>query len=103
MSDDFDVVRLDEDEVHEVLHWAVGTGALIVLLDGTYEEDGEDSFTEEELRDRIKSYRKAVALMWDAMPEVLVAPATAIAEESAADAEEEEAQVEQFRKELDEL
>ena len=98
MSDDFDVIHLDQGEVQSIIDWAVSAAAMVILMDNA--PVGED---EEGELERLEGYTQAISIMWDNMPEVLVSPAAIIAQESVDEAVEEEEQVEAFREELKDL
>lgn len=98
MSDDFDIIHLNQDDAQEVINWAVSTAAMIVLM-----ENAPEHSNDEEGIQRLEGYIEAVNLMINNMPDILVGPANIIAAESVEEAIEEEEQVEQFREELKDL
>ncbi len=98
MSDEFDIIHLDQESVQEIIDWAVSAAAMVILMDNAPIGDNK----REEL-ERLAGYDQAIDIMWDNMPDVLVGPATVVAQESVDEAVFEEEQVEQFREELKEL
>lgn len=98
MADDFDVIHLGQDDVQEIIDWAVSAAAMVILMDNA--PRGENDAEELE---RLAGYNQAISIMWDNMPDILVDPATIIAQESLDEAVEEEEQVEQFREQLKDL
>lgn len=98
MSDEFDVIHLDQDDVQEVINWAVAAAAMVILMRQSPQSDDAN----EEL-DRLARYTHALDIIWRNLPDVLVSPATVIAEESINDAIAEEEEIERFRDELKDL
>ena len=98
MSDEFDIIHLDQEDCQSIIDWAVSAAAMVILMDNA--PRGENQLEELE---RLEGYDQAISIMWDNMPEVLVNPAAVIAQESVDEAVEEEEQVEQFREQLKEL
>lgn len=98
MSDEFDIIHLDQEDCQAIIDWAVSAAAMVILMDNA--PRGENAAEELE---RLEGYDQAHTIMWDNMPEVLVNPAAIIAQESVDEAVEEEEQVEQFREQLKDL
>ena len=98
MSDEFDIIHLDQDDTQEIIDWAVSAAAMVILMDNAPEHETKDEGIE-----RLNGYIQAVGIMWDNMPDVLVGPASVIAQESVEEAVEEEQTVDQFREELKDL
>lgn len=98
MTDEFDIIHLEDGDAEAIIDWAVSVAAMVILMDNA--PRGE---TKNEELERLAGYTHAVSIMWDNMPEILVGPASVIAQESVNEAVEEEETVEQFREELKEL
>ena len=98
MSDEFDVIHLGEEEVQDIIDWAVSAAAMVILMKNAPEHQSV-----EEGMERLAGYIQAHGLMWENLPEIMVHPATVVAQESYDDAVAEEEQVEQFRDELRDL
>ncbi len=96
MSDEFDVVHLDEEETQNVVEWAVRAAAMVLLLSDMPEFDDDPVASN-------KTYERVVELMSGDIPECLVPSAITLANESVAFAVEAEATIEEFKAELDEL
>lgn len=88
---------LNQEEVQEIIDWAVGAAAMIVLMKNAPEHDDMDEAIE-----RLDGYIQAIDLMVDNMPDTLVEPAYVVASEAIEDAEQEEEMVQQFLEEMDE-
>lgn len=98
MPDEFDIVHLSEDEGQEIINWAVAAAGMVLLMDAL-----PDHTNGAEAEERIKKLMDGVDIMLENMPEQLRASGAALANDRLAEAVEEEQQVEEFRKELDEL
>lgn len=98
MSDEFDIIHLDQDDTQSIIDWAVSAAAMVILMDNA--PRGENK--REEL-ERLEGYDQAINIMWENMPEILSGPAAIIAQESVEEAVEEESAIEQFREELKDL
>lgn len=98
MSDEFDIIHLDQEDCQNIIDWAVSAAAMVILMDNAPEHQNKDEGIE-----RLEGYIQAIGIMWDNMPDVLVHPASVIAQESVEEAVEEEEAVEQFREELKDL
>lgn len=98
MSDEFDIIHLDGESTQAIIDWAVSAAAMVILMDNAPEHKNEAEGME-----RLDGYIQAIGIMWDNMPDILVGPASVIAQESVDEAVEEEEQVEQFREQLKEL
>lgn len=101
MSDDYDeddedrTVDLSSDDVAEIIEWAVGTAATILLMQHSPEHTNE-----EELRDRMKGFLMAVDNMLEELPDCLEEPAVVRANNAYMIAEENEEIVENFVEQL---
>lgn len=98
MSDEFDIIHLDQEDCQEIIDWAVSAAAMVILMDNAPEHTNVAEAVE-----RLEGYIQAVEVMWDNMPDVLAGPAAIIAQESVDEAVAEEEEVEQFREELKDL
>jgi FAD synthase len=98
MSDEFDVVHLGHDDVQAIINWAVSTAGIAMLMQAT-----PHGTSVEEALQRLDGFDEAVSLIVDNIPEALMEPAATVATESYEDAVFEEAAVEEFRQELDDL
>lgn len=98
MSDEFDIVHIDHESSQEIIDWAVSAAAMVILMDNAPAHSNTD-----EAMERLEGYIQAIQIMLENMPDVLVGPAAAIAQDSVDSAIEDEQTVEQFRQELDEL
>ena len=96
--DEFDIFHLGQEDVQEIIDWAAGAAAMVLLM----ENAPEHTHTEEAI-DRLDGYIQAVSIMVENMPQCLVGPATSIADTAVEAAVFEEEQVEQFREQLKEL
>lgn len=99
MTDEYDVTYLSEDEVNEVVGWAVNTGAILTSMQLDIDE------VKQELADdpwgAVEAYIDTLSLMLGAMPVVLLGPANAIAATAIEEVAQEESEVEAFREEIE--
>lgn len=86
--------HLDSEQSQLVVDWAVRTGAVLYTVYNVMRD------TDEITLDHIHEY---LELILDDAPECVTAPIISLAEASYAEAVEEEEQIQEFRKELDEL
>lgn len=98
MTDDFDIVHLDQEDAQSIIDWAVRAAGMVVLMDNAPEHTDTKSALE-----RLDGYIEAVETMVENMPDCLVQPAIAVATEAYNEAVYEEEQVDQFREELRDL
>lgn len=98
MADDFDVIHLDQEDVQEIIDWAVSAGAMVTLMHAT--PDPENA---EETKERLEGFYQAVEIMFHNLPHVMEHPTQRVAEETLETARAEEEAVEQFRDELKDL
>lgn len=98
MSDEFDIIHLNQEDCQNIIDWAVSAAAMVILMDNAPDHANKDEGIE-----RLEGYIEAIGIMWDEMPRILAGPAAVIAQESVNEANEEEDAVEQFREELKEL
>lgn len=98
MTDEFDIVHLNEEEVNEIIDWAVRTGAISFIMK-TYPK----SKTRADMKEQLESFDKALEAILEAMPITLRGPAVTIAEETRQEVIEEEQMVAEFVEELDGL
>lgn len=101
MTDEYDVVYLDNDDVNEVVQWATGTAALLVSLELDLDEIKE-AFPDDPWN-AVEAFVGTLQMMQDAMPDILNGPAIAIANNAIEEVAEEEAAVETFVKEIEEF
>lgn len=98
MSDEFDIIHLDQEDSQDIIDWAVGAAAMVTLMSNIPPLSGEET-----IEDRLEGYVEAFQLMNINMPDILIAPAAAMAADAIDSSIAEEKQVEQFRAELEEL
>ena len=98
MSDEYDIIHLGHEEVQEIVNWAVSAAALVTLMDNAPVHTNE-----KEAMERLDGYIQAIRLIMDNMPDVLIRPAEIVAMEAIDEAEKEQAIVEDFLEELEEL
>lgn len=98
MSDEYDIIHLGQDDVQQIVDWAVSAAALVTLMDSAPEHSND-----EEALERLEGYIQAIHLILDNMPDVLIRPAEIVAMEAINEAEEEQAIVDDFMEELKDL
>lgn len=98
MSDEFDIIHLNQDETQEIIDWAVSAAAMVVLMDSAPVHDNVADNLE-----KLEGYIQAVNILLNNLPDVLRHPAAVIANESIEEALEEEAIVDEFKEELKDL
>ena len=91
MSDEFDIVHLNHDDAQEIINWAVPAAGMILLID--------DAPVSTNPTERLEGFLEAIRTIKDNMPESLLPHAAIIAQDTI----DEEVEVNEFRKELDEL
>lgn len=98
-EEEFDsVVHLNEEQVREIIEWAVSASAMVILMEAEPHHQ-----TVDEAIERLEGHIQANTIMFENMPEVLVDPAAALAESTLANAEEEEAAVAELLDEIKDL
>jgi hypothetical protein len=95
-SDDFEEYKLDEDEIAEIIEWAVGTSAMVTLMWASPDHTDEESAIQ-----RLDGFLEAIDIMVDNMPEVLHDPAMLRANHAIEVAEETEEQVMDFMEQVE--
>lgn len=98
MSDEYDIIHLGQEDVQEIVNWAVSAAALVTLMDNAPEHTNN-----EEAYERLEGYIQAIRLIMDNMPDVLIRPAEIVAMEAIDGAVEEQAIVDDFMEELKDL
>lgn len=96
MSEEEDPIRLDEEEVQDIIEWALSAGAMITLM-----HSAPLAQNVEEIAEKLNGYIEAVQIMYENIPDILVTPTHDLAVKTIESVEREDALVEQFRKEID--
>lgn len=98
MPDEFDIVHLSEDDAQQIIDWAVATGAMLHLA-----QNSPRHANVQEAIERLEDILEAIDMGIDTMPEALVVPSRILAKESIRETLEEEQQVDEFRRQLEDL
>lgn len=98
MSEEDQNIMLEPEEVQEIINWAISAGAMITLMKHAPEHENA-----EEAIERLEGYIQAIDIMYDNLPDSISETAHEVASDSIEEAEKQEALVEDFRRELDEL
>jgi hypothetical protein len=101
MSDEFDIVHLNQEQVQEIVDWAVATAAMTTLMnadaEGLEEENDEGKF------ETLEGYVQAITIIQDNMPTCLRGPAEIVAGEALEEAAADQEIVDEFLEELEGL
>lgn len=96
MSDDFDVYHANHEEAQEIIDWALSAAGMITLMATEH-----PSTTIEQAMAKLDRFEGAIRIMVSNMPPVLSHAGNVIAGDAIEAAEQEEKEVEELRKELD--
>jgi thioredoxin reductase len=98
VSEENEEVVLSNEEVQEVIEWAVAAGALITLL-----HSAPNVTNEEEMQERLDACDQAIEIIYHNMPETLEPSTHEIAEGWLEEVEEDERIVNTFKSQLEDV
>lgn len=98
MDDEDGKVTLEPEEVQQIINWAVGTSALVTLM-----QHAEEHHTVEQAMERLEGYIDAIDTIYVNIPECLMDTAHEMAAETIEESDRQEYILEQFRKEIEDL
>lgn len=91
-------LHLEPEEAEEIIGWAIRASALITLM-----EHAPDHKTIDEAYERLEGYIEAISMLYDTIPEAISDMAHEMASDSIEETERQEAEIEKFRKEIEDL
>lgn len=101
MSDEFDIVHLNDEQVQDIINWSVQVGAIMVLL-GNLPPITDESLVNDVV-ETLQAHQEGISSILVNMPDVLRGPAVVTAREYHEIVVKEEEQVAEFIEELKDL